>query len=166
MLGFHTRCCMLWHWHPKAIINWLYQDASKLCIIILSIPDANITWSDLIMIKPWLGNQSISGFIALNPIPTCDNFANLLLQNRLVVKNLRSESSSNDTFVTAVLDQWCSRAGTPVPFTWRDLTQCMKDAGLDPRTVQVIEQHVLWQCHASKDCDSNSNFFHVEHFSW
>ena len=129
----------------------MYSDASKykLCIFFhlhtfFSIRDANITWSEMIMVKPWLGNQSISCFTALNSIPTCDNFASiLLLQNCLVVQNLRSENSTYDAFVIAILNQWCSGTCTPVPFIWRDLIQCMKGAGLDPHTVQVIEQHVL-----------------------
>ena len=111
--------------------------------LLVSILSTGITWSDLIMLKPWLGSQSISGFIALNPATNCDNFANLLLQNPLVVGNLRIQNATNNAFVTAVLTQWYSRTGTPVPFTWRNLIQCMRNAGLDPRTVQIIEQNVL-----------------------
>ena len=142
MLGFPTVCCM-WHWHPRSYNNLIYSVAYNYVHIFYPIPAASITWPDLIKIRPWLNNQSISGFIALKPDTTCDNFANLLLQNPSVVQNLRSQNSTNQAFVTAVLTQWYQAIGTPVPFTWRDMIQCMKDAGLDPRTVHIIEQNVL-----------------------
>ena len=116
---------------------------SIMCIcIFLSIPATDITWSDLIMIKPWLGNQSISGFISLQPDISCDNFANLLLKDSLVVQNLRDRKPTNKAFVNAVLNEWYSGTGTPVPFTWSDLIQCMRNAGLHPRTVKIIEENV------------------------
>ena len=111
--------------------------------VLVSMPIAGITWSDLVTMKPWLDNQTISGFIALHPNTICDNFANLLLQDSLVVGNIRSENKSNNSFVDAVLTQWFSSTGTSVPFTWRDLIQCMKDAGLNSHTVQIIEDNVL-----------------------
>ena len=104
---------------------------------------AGLTWNDLIRVQPWLNNQSISGFIALNPAHICDNFANLLLDNTTVVDNLRANNQENNAFVQAVLRQWYNRTGSPVPCTWRDLIQCMKNAGLTPHTVQIIEQNIL-----------------------
>ena len=111
--------------------------------VLVCIPTAGLTWNDLIRIQPWLHNQSISGYIALQPATTCDNLANLLLQNPVVVNNLRANNQENNAFVQAVLTQWYSRIGTPVPLTWRDLIQCMKDAGLTPHTVQIIERKIL-----------------------
>ena len=107
------------------------------------IPSSGPTWNDLIRNQPWLNNQSISRFIALHPAFACDNFANLLLYNPVVVNSLRAINHENNAFVQAVLTQWYSRTGYSVPCTWRDLIQCMKDAGLDPRTVQIIEDNVL-----------------------
>ena len=108
---------------------------------------AELTWDDLTTTKSWseYGGNSIVGLIAMHNDPTCDSFASKLLEApSLIVQNIRRKShGDNDQFVQTILIKWYSREGNPVPFTWRDLIQCMKDAGLDPRLVQIIEQKVL-----------------------
>ena len=113
--------------------------------LLVSIPVAGPTWNDLIMIQPWLNNQSIAGFIAFFPYTTCANFANLLLQNTVLVNSLQASHQGKDAFVQAVLNQWYSGTGTPVSLTWWDLIQCMRKIGLDPRRVEIIEQNILDQ---------------------
>ena len=83
----------------------------------------------------------------------CDSFASLLLKAPpLIVKNIRSKAKgNNDQFVQTVLSKWHSREGTPVPFTWRELIQCMKDTGLDQNLVKIIEQEVLGKLCASEN---------------
>ena len=109
----------------------------------ISIPVADLIWNDLIMIQPWLNNQSISGFIAFHPDTTCANFANLLLQNPVLVKSLQDSHQGKSAFVQAVLREWYSGTGTPVSFTWWDLIQCMRKTGLNSHTVHIIEQNIL-----------------------
>ena len=108
---------------------------------------AELTWEDLITKESWdeYGDYSISALIAMNEVPDCNNFASKLLKAPpLIVKKIRREAQGdNDQFVQTVLTKWYSRECNAVPFTWRDLIQCMKGAGLDQHLVQIIEQNVL-----------------------
>ena len=108
---------------------------------------AELTWKELIATKSWggYGNYSISHLIALHDEPTCNRFASLLLSaDPLIVDDIRREAKeNNDQFVQILLSKWYSREGNSVPFTWRDLIQCMKDAGLDQHMVQIIERNIL-----------------------
>ena len=100
----------------------------------------------MIIKRQWdgFGNHSISGFIALHPSTTCDNFANLLLDDNLFVESIRRENQTdNKQFVQSVLSKWHSKSDTAVPCTWGDLIRCMKDADLDQHKIQIIEHEVL-----------------------
>ena len=108
---------------------------------------AELTWEDLITKKTWgeYGDNSISALIAMHKDPDCNNFASKLLKAPpLIVNNIRRKSHEhNDQFIQTVLTKWHAGEGDPVPFTWRHLIQCMKDASLDLRLVQIIEWNVL-----------------------
>ena len=115
----------------------------------------------MIIIRQWdgFGNQSISGFIALHPSTTCDNFANLLLGDNLFVESIRRENPTNNKqFVQTILSKWHSRSGTPVPCTWEDLILCMKGADLDRRKIQIIEREVFGKCYVGPSEKNYTNY--------
>ena len=107
------------------------------------------SWRELIEVKQWEGfyNNSISHFIAFHDPVLCDNFADLLLNKEMFVRATRRNNAGfpgNPGFVNAVLQDWHhSVEPPPVPCTWKDLIKCMKDAGLNPNLVKVIEDNVL-----------------------
>ena len=107
---------------------------------------AELTWEYLITKESWddYGDNSIATLIAKHDDPICDRFACKLLKALLLdVNAIRREAQGNNQFIQTVLGKWHSGEGNAVPFTWRDLIQCMKGAGLETRLVHVIEGKVL-----------------------
>ena len=78
----------------------------------------------------------------------CSDFALMLLQNSLTVRELRKRHGSDDNeFVRAVFRQWLSRDDDDilepsVPCTWESLIKCMEDAGLDREFVKLLREYV------------------------
>ena len=118
------------------------------CLLLILTPAiAPVAWHDLIQRKQWNGfcNRNIAESIALHSPVQCDNFANLLLRDRLLVKDVRRKNPGNDSlsFVQAVLEKWICKSGSAVPCTWENLIECMKDAGLDGYMVQLISENTI-----------------------
>ena len=116
-------------------------------LFVFNLAAAPAAWHDLIQIKPWdgFGKRSIAESIALHSPVLCDNFANLLLKDHLLVKSLRRNNPGNDSlpFVQAVLEKWFYKSGSAVPCTWESLLECMKGAGLDGPMIELIRKHML-----------------------
>lgn len=92
--------------------------------------------------KQWkgFGKRSISDSIALHTPPECEKFANLLLDDDyMLVRATRRENPDNSAFVKTVLEK---RYSSAVPFTWKDLIDCMKNAGLDELMIKTIEDNL------------------------
>ena len=116
----------------------------QLCFIIFT-PAAVPQWTELIEIKQWDGfcKRSIAASIALNSKTQCDIFASLLLGgDPLLVEATRREKPDNVDFIHAILRIWYAQSGSAVSYTWRDLVDCMKRAGLNEVMVKTIEDNI------------------------
>ena len=132
--------------HP--VIHLINMCLCDFLYSIESTPLSKPAWDELIEVKQWrgFGQRSIADSIALHSPIECDNFATLLLKDRLSVKWTRRKYPLNEIFVVAVLEKWYSSVGGPaLPCTWKDLTECMKNAGLDGKMIKTIEDNILNQ---------------------
>ena len=102
-------------------------------------------WTELIEIKKWEGfcKRSIADSIALHSNTHCYVFANLLLGgDPLLVEATRREKPDNVNFIHTVLRIWYSQSGLAVPYTWNNLIDCMKRAGLNEVMIKTIEDNI------------------------
>ena len=116
--------------------------------LLLSVAVHVPQWNDLISIdrKDGQGTLRIIDFIANHDDSQCDDFAHLLLNDRVAVQGLHVDNEKRKKFVRSVLETWFSAEGGPaVSRTWESLVKAMKDAGLDPVTVSIIEANVCRQ---------------------
>ena len=117
-----------------------------ICFLLISTTAAQPAYNELIEVKYWEGfcQQSIVEFIALHPPAKCDDFAHLLLDDRMFVLATRREKPKNDEFIRAVLQKWfASVGGRALTCTWSNLIDCMKRSGLDAVMIRIIEDKIL-----------------------
>ena len=89
------------------------------------------------------GKLRIIDFIATHSSTKVDDFANLLLSDRVLVQGLHKDHKDKEQFVRAVLNEWISNVNDhAVTCMWESLVKVMKSAGLDGVTVQDIEANV------------------------
>ena len=77
--------------------------------------------------------------IAVQKNIKCDDLAELLLGDILIVKGIREEDKENESFIRAVMRKWLDSPA--VECTWENLIDCMECAGLDG--VQDIKENIL-----------------------
>ena len=94
--------------------------------------------------KDGQGTLRIIDFIATHTDAKIDDFAELLLKDRVAVEGLHNDNKEKIQFVRAVLKKWIRDVSGPgVPRTWESLVEVMKNAGLDGLGAQEIEDNVL-----------------------
>ena len=117
----------------------------QLCTLYLINPAARPEWKDLIEMdrKDGKGTLRIIDFIATHSPSKVDDFAQLLLNDHVLVQGLHEDKKDKKEFVRAVLKEWISNVdGHAVPCTWESLLQLMKRAALDGVTVRDIKANV------------------------
>ena len=127
----------------------------RFCFLRVSTPATQPVWNQLIAVRSWkgFGQRSIIDFIALHSPAQCNDFAHLLLDDRMFVLATRREKPGNDEFIRAVLQKWfASVGGDALPCTWSDLIQCMKSSGLDSVTIKIIEDNIFQEIRKVSDC--------------
>ena len=93
--------------------------------------------------KDGKGKLRIIDFISTHSSSKVDDFAQLLLKDRVIVQGLHEDKTDKKQFVRAVLKEWISNVNShAVPCTWESLVQVMKSAALDGVTVRDIEANV------------------------
>ena len=101
-------------------------------------------WGELIQIdrKDGKGPLRIIDFIASQPNTICEDFAYLLLNDRVKVKGILETKKNKDEFVRAVLEKWVAAVdATTLPCTWENLVKSMERAKLDEITVKAIRDN-------------------------
>ena len=89
------------------------------------------------------GQLRIIDFVSTHSFSQVDDFAQLLLKDRVKVQGLHEDNKDKKQFIRAVLKEWISNVNShAVPCTWKSLVQVMKSAALDGVTVQDIEANV------------------------
>ena len=107
--------------------------------------------NDLISMKRRDGsdeNLEIIEWITSHSSGQCDNFGHKLLNNRLAIGKLRKNLTSDEEFVSAVLEKWLSRDDDDekkesLLCTWESLVKCFNEAGLDGEFVKLLRNNVL-----------------------
>lgn len=105
--------------------------------------------SDLINLKRKDGSRKkleIIERITSHNSTKCDDFVQMLFNDRLTVRKLRKEHENDDEFVRAAFSKWLSRDDDnedeeSVPCTWEALIQCVNDAGLDGELVKDLRNN-------------------------
>ena len=107
--------------------------------------------NDLIMLKRKDGSRKklqIIRWITAHKSTQCDDFAQMLLNDPLTVRELRKRRHTDDEFVRATLGQWLNRDDDDEeeesrPCTWKAFIKCVDDAGLDRNLVKELRNNVL-----------------------
>ena len=94
------------------------------------------------------GKLRIIEWITSHKPTQCDDFANMLLVDKLLVKKIRvMHENDKEKFVRAVLERWISRDDDDedeesLECTWKALVSCCHDAGLDGDFVKLLRDNV------------------------
>ena len=118
----------------------------------ISYPGKRPTISDLVAIsKPDGGILRPMDIISSHPMPTCVQFAQVLLNNHLEVEKIRHMKKDPDEFIQAVLGKWVASVGPPTaPCTWPALLDSMKKAGMDGVSIEKIRAAVSSACKVAR----------------
>ena len=104
--------------------------------------------ADLVALtKPDGGRLRIMEIISSHSMATCVMFAEVLLNDRLVVQKFKKNSRGEvEEFIQAVLSKWISSVGgPPVECNWPNLLDCMSKAGMDEFSIHTIKEVVMPQ---------------------
>ena len=121
---------------------YMYNDP---CIIYYAV-SCRPTMNDLIMLKRKDGSRKklqIIRWITSHKSTQCDDFAQMLLNDPLTVRELHKRHDNDDEFVRAAFSRWLNRDDDDeeeesIPCTWEALIKCVDDAGLDRNLVKEL----------------------------
>ena len=134
--------CITCYYHGHSDITWS-------CILVhYAVPRPTI--NDLINLKRKDGSRKklrIIEWITAHKSAKCNDFAQMLLNDRVTVMKLCKRHNDDDEFVQAAFNKWLSRDDDDeeedsIPCTWEALVKCVDDAGLNRDLLKELRNNV------------------------